>query len=145
MPKVYKKKSRKPFRCLYCQPWVIFTLVSVFLCWLYIVKYLSGSSLLCKCYYSKSIPKVCCVNVITQSLYQKSKDEKMLSQTEKNFGYTKVTSAMLISHFRGLLIVFLRKIKCNEESADSVLEFSTEIYIFIKHPQKLRFFIFFDK
>ena len=100
---------------------------------------------MCKCYYSKSIPKVCCVNVITQSLYQKSKDEKMLSQTEKNFGYTKVTSAMLISHFRGLLIVFLRKIKCNEESADSVLEFSTEIYIFIKHPQKLRFFIFFDK
>ena len=78
---------------------------------------------------------LCCVNVITQSLYQKFKGEKMLSQTEKNFGYSKMTSAMLISHFRGLLFVTFRKIKSNGESADSVLEFSTEIYIFIKHPK----------
>ena len=37
------------------------------------------------------------------------------SQSEKNFSYCKVTSAVLISHFRGLLIVIFRTIKCNEE------------------------------
>ena len=37
------------------------------------------------------------------------------SQTEKNFGYSKVTSAVLISYFRGLCIVIFRRIKCNEE------------------------------
>ena len=37
------------------------------------------------------------------------------SKTEKNFCYSKVTSAVLISHFRGLLIVIFRRIKCNEE------------------------------
>ena len=34
---------------------------------------------------------------------------------EKNVGYSKVTAAVLISHFRGLLIVIFRRIKCNEE------------------------------
>ena len=37
------------------------------------------------------------------------------SQIEKNFGWSKVTSAVLISHFRGPLIVIFRRIKCNEE------------------------------
>ena len=37
------------------------------------------------------------------------------SKTKKNFCYSKVTSAVLISHFRGLLIVIFRRIKCNEE------------------------------
>ena len=34
---------------------------------------------------------------------------------EKNVGYSKVTAAVLISHFRGLLIVIFRRIKYNEE------------------------------
>ena len=37
------------------------------------------------------------------------------SQTEKNSGYSKVTPAVLVSHFRGPLIVIFRRIKCNEE------------------------------
>ena len=32
-----------------------------------------------------------------------------------NFGYSKVTVVVLISHFRGMVIVIFRKIKCNEE------------------------------
>ena len=66
------------------------------------------------------------------------------SQTEKNFGYSKVTSAVLISRLRGLLNVIFRRIKCNEEyqvmnccffQTASVLKFNTEIYIFVKHPE----------
>ena len=34
---------------------------------------------------------------------------------EKNVGYSKVTAAVLISHFRGLLIVIFRRIKYNEK------------------------------
>ena len=37
------------------------------------------------------------------------------SKTEKNFCCNKVISAVLISHFRGLLIVIFRRIKYNEE------------------------------
>ena len=37
------------------------------------------------------------------------------SKTEKNFGYSKATSAVLISYFRGLFIVIFRRIKCSEE------------------------------
>ena len=37
------------------------------------------------------------------------------SKIEKNFGYSKVNSAVLVFHFRGLLIVIFRRIKCNEE------------------------------
>ena len=36
------------------------------------------------------------------------------SQTEKNFGYGKVTAVMLNPHFRWLLIVIFRRMKCNE-------------------------------
>ena len=36
-------------------------------------------------------------------------------QTKKSFGYSKVTAVVLNSHFRGLLIVILRRIKRNEE------------------------------
>ena len=39
----------------------------------------------------------------------------MSPKPKKNFGYSKVTAAMLISHFRGLLIVIFRRIKYNEE------------------------------
>ena len=53
------------------------------------------------------------------------------------------TLVVLNSHPRGLLIVIFKKIKYSEEQqvincrflADYVLKFSTEIYIFIKHPQ----------
>ena len=45
----------------------------------------------------------------------KSKCRQNKSQTEKNFGYSKVTSALLISHFRGMLVAIFRRIKCNEE------------------------------
>ena len=37
------------------------------------------------------------------------------SKTRKNFGYGKVTVLVLISHFRGMLIVIFRRINCNEE------------------------------
>ena len=37
------------------------------------------------------------------------------SQTEKNFGYSKVTAVMLNPHFRWLLFVIFRRIKRNEE------------------------------
>ena len=38
------------------------------------------------------------------------------SKTEKNFGYSKVNSAVLIFHFRGLLIIVIfRRINCHEE------------------------------
>ena len=36
-------------------------------------------------------------------------------KTEKNVGYSKVTAAVLICHFRGQLIVIFRTIKYNEE------------------------------
>ena len=48
----------------------------------------------------KSIFQACCQNG---------------SKTEKNFCYSKVTSTVQFSHFRGLLIVIFRRIKCNEE------------------------------
>ena len=35
--------------------------------------------------------------------------------TEKNLAYSKVTSLVLISHFREMIIVIFRKIYCNEE------------------------------
>ena len=48
--------------------------------------------------------------------YLEDSDSKVNgSKTEKNFGYSKVTSTVLISHFRGLLIAIFRRIKCNEE------------------------------
>ena len=37
------------------------------------------------------------------------------SSCGKDFGYSKVTAVMLISHFRGILIVILRRINCCEE------------------------------
>ena len=37
------------------------------------------------------------------------------SQTEKNFGYSKVTAVVLNSDFRGLLIVIFKRIRCNDE------------------------------
>ena len=37
------------------------------------------------------------------------------SQTEKHFGYSKVTAVVLNSDFRGLLIVIFKRIRCNEE------------------------------
>ena len=54
-----------------------------------------------------------------------------------------MTVMVLISHFRGMLIVIFRRINCNEEQqvinccflADSVLKFSTEIDIFINCPE----------
>ena len=65
------------------------------------------------------------------------------TQTRKNFGYSKVTVVVLISHFRGMPIVIFRRINCNEEQqvinccflADSVLKFSAEIDIFINNPK----------
>ena len=64
-------------------------------------------------------------------------------QTEKNFGYSKVTFVVLISHFRGMLTVIVRRINFKEEQqvinccflAEPVLKFSTEIDIFIKSPK----------
>ena len=62
------------------------------------------------------------------------------SKTEKNFCYSKLTSAVLVSHFRGLLIVIFRRIKCSEEYQvknccflSFVLKFSTKTYMFTKH------------
>ena len=37
------------------------------------------------------------------------------SQTEKNFGYSKVNAVVLNCYFRVLLIVIFRRIKCCEE------------------------------
>ena len=75
------------------------------------------------------------------------------SKTEKIFCYSKVTSAVLISHFRGLLIVIFRRIKCNGEYQVINCWFlswlCTEIQYWNLHvyqtPQKLRFFILFDR
>ena len=60
------------------------------------------------------------------------------SQTE-NSGYSKVTPVVLISHFRGLLIVIFKRIKYNEEyqviSCCFLSWLCTEIYIFVKGPK----------
>ena len=52
-----------------------------------------------------------------------------------------MTVVVLIFHFRGMLIVIVRRKNCNEEQqviksfADSVLKFSTGIDIFIDTPK----------
>ena len=75
------------------------------------------------------------------------------SQTDKNFGYSKAISAMPVSHFRGLLIIIFRGIRCNEEhqvinccflklTLYSIQYWNLNFY---QTPQKLRFFIFFGR
>ena len=69
---------------------------------------------------------------------QKQTNKKKLETCRQNgsqTGNSKVTAVVLI-HLRCLLFVIFRRIKCNCwfcSLADSVLKFSTEIYIFIKH------------
>ena len=63
-----------------------------------------------------------------KSVFQGSPQNE--SQSGKNFGYSKVTTLMLVSHFRGMLIVIFRRMNRNEEwqvidcwfLTDSVLE-----------------------
>ena len=74
-------------------------------------------------------------------------------QTGKNFGSSKVTVVVLISHFKEMLIVIFRIINCNEKRQATncwfFSWFSTEIQYWNRYfdytPQKLNFFTLFER
>ena len=76
------------------------------------------------------------------------KSECVENQYFRPVGYSKVTSVVLVSHFRRMFIGIFRRINCNKEQqvinflADSVLKFKTEIDIFIKDPKNWMFLHF---
>ena len=87
------------------------------------------STLICKPVFPKNEPIILCLTyfyfhrAVLSKKYLERFDGKSVvktchqnwSQTKKNFGYNKVTSAVLISYFRGLLVIIFRRIKWNEE------------------------------